>query len=291
MGNSKSKKKPEEKKLEPIKESRFIKQIEKLFTKKLVTQEDKDHIQELVRRMISQNIFNKKYNFLENNTTPQTYLFYILVRLKCIPILIEYVKSEYYDPKTEPLEANTNYTYVTAALSYKEYELAKQLITRGCRFNISDSKRNTPLMLAIKHKYYDLAKLILETDICEPQQQNTYTQTALTISIQNGNTELACDIIDSVDSKMANITKEEYVYFTESGLYMASLLKNEDVVRKLFTTVSYDQEFILKVYKKSIKTIRKIICEFFDLDNTAFLIEKYGIDKIKASNLNLGSNI
>jgi hypothetical protein len=119
--------------------------------------------------------------------------------------------------------------------------------------------------------------------------QNT-TLTSVCYAAKNNLTDFVDHAIDMIKKAYQTLTLDRKWYsdITLKILENAVILNDLKYIEKLVSTFAYDQKDILTIWNRSNKPVRNILIKYFDINDTAFIIEKYGINKITVNISNHG---
>ncbi len=229
------------------------------------------------------NVFmNRFYEFNNNNIKSNTKLFFCLADLGMHDLLEEYVQSKYYQNQ-QNIVSGQDETYLIYALKKKYTKLATNILTAGqCHLNHVDIFGKTAIMYAIDNKYTEIVLLI---DLSELKENNINLMFSYIID-----NCFQPDIVDKIINNIKNsyiqlkISESRYRYITQNMLELFSRVGALNYIQKLFDNFSYHQDYILAHYKKSLKEVRKIIMDNFDINDVAFMLEKYGSNILLKTN-------
>lgn len=189
------------------------------------------------------------------------------------------VANKLYDPSKDKV---TDTTVLIKALNNFEKELALKIIELGnYRPSVVDHWNDTALTYACHRKYVDVALKLI--DDAQPFPINKDNESALSLAIIHDMEAIADKTIDRIEYARTSLVlkDDDYEKYINLALAVAWKINSVKYMNKLFKTFSYKQTDILEYYKKSNKEMRKVIMDNYELDNSAFLIEKYGIDKLQ----------
>ncbi len=237
---------------------------------------------------------------------PEEYLFYFLLKHNMIDVLEDYI-----DSKQFPI-SNVTYSlsldnYIGVLVHANKWDFVEKIVRKEDK-NTKVTKNACDLYrCCFDNQRYDLAVILLEIwgspgaknifhvivdgkkkiddhDLATFIEITTNSEYMLLMyhAIKNNWVEVVDNMVSILNKgrESLKVSDIHYKFTTEKILTIVCKMNQLSYVDKFLEQFVYDQAFVLPLYKSSSKQVRQIIMKHFDLNDTSFLIEKYGIEKI-----------
>lgn len=219
------------------------------------------------------------------------HLYYALIYLKMFDLAGEHLDSKDYDPAKAPISTG-GYDYVTYTLGRTgPRDLAVKILQRATKFDYvvtnGEARWKNPhlgknaLLLAVFDRSDEELALTVLSKLEGKLTIDDQNVMILSHCVRHKMFALLPKMVPLVKLASTELRLNQKLYMEESltALTLACTMERADVVDLLLQELDFDHDALLALYRRVGRPLREVIARHRTLNDTAFLIDKFGIEK------------